>query len=140
MTEKEAKQLVCKYGLDVIFNPLTHKVVPIGEKFQYDYDQEADCLYISFGEPRPCLGKEKDGLILRFDINTDEFVGVTITSFKKKLAKVLRLKLVPIDMPEVDRETLGWAFSVLSMRKDEWIDRAKEYYDRLQATLDEKEK
>lgn len=45
----------------------------------WDYDREADTLYISFGEPRPALTLDLSGGILaRYLEKTKEFVGFTI--------------------------------------------------------------
>lgn len=45
----------------------------------WDYDREADTLYISFGEPRPALTLDLGGGILaRYLEKTKEFVGFTI--------------------------------------------------------------
>ena len=45
----------------------------------WDYDREADTLYISFGEPKPALTLDLGGGILaRYLEKTKEFVGFTI--------------------------------------------------------------
>jgi uncharacterized protein YuzE len=45
----------------------------------WDYDQEADILYISFGEPKPALTLDLGGGVLaRYLEKTKEFVGFTI--------------------------------------------------------------
>ena len=45
----------------------------------WDYDREADTLYISFGEPRPALTLDLGGGILaRYLEKNKEFVGFTI--------------------------------------------------------------
>ena len=50
----------------------------------YDYDQEVDVLYLSFGEPRPADDSEltDDDLIIRYD--NDEIIGVTILNASKR--------------------------------------------------------
>jgi uncharacterized protein YuzE len=49
------------------------------------YDEEADVLYISFGEPRPAEGLDiGDGTILRVDPKTDEVIGLTLLDFSKR--------------------------------------------------------
>ena len=46
---------------------------------EWDYDSEADVLYISFGKPRPAAGMDMgDGIIMRYDEKHDEIVGITI--------------------------------------------------------------
>jgi len=51
----------------------------------WDYDEEADVLYLSVGNPRPALGMDiGEGLILRYDAANNEVVpdldGATPTS------------------------------------------------------------
>ena len=49
------------------------------------YDEGADVLYISLGEPRPALGVDVgDGLIVRYDEETNEIVGVTIIGLRAR--------------------------------------------------------
>ena len=49
------------------------------------YDEGADVLYISLGEPRPALGVDVgDGLIVLYDEDTNEIVGVTIIGLRKR--------------------------------------------------------
>jgi uncharacterized protein YuzE len=45
----------------------------------WDYDREADALYISFGKPRPALTLDLgDGILARYLKKSEEFVGFTI--------------------------------------------------------------
>jgi len=57
------------------------------EKIDLDYDEEADVLYISFGEPREAKDsvEVEDGVIYR--ITNNEVVGITITDFKSRTVK-----------------------------------------------------
>jgi len=57
------------------------------EKIDLDYDEEADVLYISFGEPREAKDsvEVEDGVIYRLADN--EVVGITITDFKTRTLK-----------------------------------------------------
>lgn len=49
------------------------------------YDEGADVLYISLGEPRPALGVDVgDGLIVRYIEETNEIVGVTIIGLRER--------------------------------------------------------
>ena len=53
----------------------------------YDYDEKADVLYVSFGEPREaeCVELE-EGILLRIDMETKELVGYTIVHFRTRFA------------------------------------------------------
>jgi uncharacterized protein YuzE len=45
----------------------------------WEYDGDADSLYISFGKPRAAVGVDVgDGLVIRYDEMTKEVVGLTI--------------------------------------------------------------
>ncbi|MBS7611271.1 DUF2283 domain-containing protein [Candidatus Bathyarchaeota archaeon] len=57
------------------------------ERINLDYDEEADVLYISFGEPRKAQDsvEVEDGIIYR--IADNEIVGITITHFKARTLK-----------------------------------------------------
>jgi uncharacterized protein YuzE len=48
-------------------------------KIKWDYDAEADVLYISFGNPKNAEGVDiGEGTIIRIRPDTQEIVGVTI--------------------------------------------------------------
>jgi uncharacterized protein YuzE len=62
----------------------------IDQALNYDYDQEADVLYISKGHPRPSYSESlfnDYGIMARYDMDTDEFTGVTIINFYQRLKK-----------------------------------------------------
>jgi len=69
------------------------KIIPTGKKMESDYDEEADVLYLSFGEPRPATGIDfGDGIILRYDDGNGEVVGITIVGIKEFLLTSLKGK------------------------------------------------
>ena len=44
------------------------KILEKATKINWDYDEDADVLYLSIDEPRPALGMDAgDGVILRYD-------------------------------------------------------------------------
>lgn len=52
---------------------------------QWEFDEEADVLYISVGEPRPAVGTDiGDGVIVRYDEKKKEVVGITIIGFQAR--------------------------------------------------------
>jgi uncharacterized protein YuzE len=56
----------------------------------WDYDGEADVLYLSIGEPRPAVGVDiREGAILRYDEARKEVVGLTLIGLRAWLLKSL---------------------------------------------------
>lgn len=56
----------------------------------WEYDEEADVLYVSVGEPLPALGVDiGEGVILRYDEKKSEVVGLTVIGVKARLLKEL---------------------------------------------------
>ncbi len=55
-------------------------------ELQISYDDLADVLYISFGDPRPGIAVEvNDRNLVRVDPYTDEVVGITLLDFTSQL-------------------------------------------------------
>ncbi|MBF0518877.1 MAG: DUF2283 domain-containing protein [Nitrospirae bacterium] len=66
------------------------KILEKKENLNWDYDEEADVLYISVGEPAKALGMDiGEGVIMRYVENTSELVGVTIIGIKERFLKGL---------------------------------------------------
>ena len=52
------------------------------------FDEEADVLYISIGEPRPSVGTDiGEGTIVRFNEKSNEVTGITIIGFRERTLK-----------------------------------------------------
>ena len=52
----------------------------------WDYDGDADVLYLSVGEPRSAVGVDiGDGLVLRYDEGRNEVVGLTMMGLRARL-------------------------------------------------------
>ncbi|NJO53366.1 MAG: DUF2283 domain-containing protein [Leptolyngbyaceae cyanobacterium RM2_2_4] len=52
----------------------------------WDYDDEADVLYVSVGKPQPALGVDiGNGVILRYDEARNAVVGLTVIGLRAKL-------------------------------------------------------
>ena len=63
------------------------KDVPI----DWEYDGEADALYISFGAPKPATGVDiGEGVILRYDEKAREVVGLTIIGVGRRLEEYVQ--------------------------------------------------
>lgn len=56
----------------------------------WDYDDEADVLYLSIGEPQPAVGIDiGEGAILRYNETRQEVVGLTLIGLRTRLLKGL---------------------------------------------------
>ncbi len=71
----------------------TIKILEKKENLDWDYDEEADVLYISIGEPRKALGVDiGEGAIVRYIEATGEVVGLTLIGIKYRLLHSLKTK------------------------------------------------
>jgi len=61
--------------------------IPQADTINWSYDEEADVLYISFGDPRPAIAIDVDGVLIRYTEDTGEIVGVTIIGVGDMLTK-----------------------------------------------------
>jgi len=69
------------------------KILEKKENLNWDYDEEADVLYISIGSPRKALGIDiGEGVIVRYLEETGEVVGLTLLGVKERLLSVLSKK------------------------------------------------
>jgi uncharacterized protein YuzE len=56
----------------------------------WDYDEEADVLYLSIGEPRPAVGTDiGEGVIVRYDEARKEVVGLTLIGLRARFVNSL---------------------------------------------------
>jgi uncharacterized protein YuzE len=66
------------------------KILEKPATINWDYDEEADVLYLSIGEPRLAVGMDiGEGVILRYDEKRKEVVGVTLIGLRARLLKGL---------------------------------------------------
>lgn len=57
----------------------------------WEYDGEADTLYISFGKPRAALGVDVgEGVVVRYDEKAREIVGLTLIGVGKRLEECIK--------------------------------------------------
>lgn len=70
------------------------KVIPEKKKkIDWDYDEEADVLYLSFEKPRPSIGVDMgEGVILRYDEEKGEITGLTIIGIRSALMQAIKRK------------------------------------------------
>lgn len=67
------------------------KILETKENLNWDYDEEADVLYISIGKPRKALGIDiGDGAVVRYIEETGEVIGLTIIGMKERLINSLK--------------------------------------------------
>jgi len=60
------------------------------DRVSWDYDEEADVLYLSVGEPRPAVGVDVgEGVIARYDDANREVVGITLIGLRSRLLEEL---------------------------------------------------
>lgn len=60
------------------------------QNLNWDYDDEADVLYLSVGEPQKALGVDiGEGLVVRMDATEREVVGLTVVGLRSRLLKSL---------------------------------------------------
>jgi uncharacterized protein YuzE len=68
----------------------TLKILEKQENLNWDYDEEADVLYISIGKPKEALGIDiGDGNIVRYSEKSGEIIGLTILGVKEKVLSAL---------------------------------------------------
>jgi uncharacterized protein YuzE len=71
---------------------LNLKILEKKENLNWEYDDEADVLYISIGEPKPAEGFDiGTGVIARVDPETKELVGLTIIGLSEKILREIKL-------------------------------------------------
>ncbi len=66
------------------------KILEGKTNLQWDYDEEADVLYICVKKPRSALGVDiGDGVVVRYDAKKKEVVGLTIMGFRERTLQSL---------------------------------------------------
>lgn len=66
------------------------KILENPPEIDWDYDEEADVLYLSVGKPRPALGVDiGEGIIARYDEENKEVMGITLIGLRARLLKEL---------------------------------------------------
>ena len=59
----------------------------------WEYDEEADVLYIAVGKPRPAIGLDVgEGVIVRYDGKKQEVVGLSILGFRARTLQSLAVR------------------------------------------------
>jgi len=64
------------------------KILEKPEKIDWDYDEEADVLYISVGKPEPAIGIDiGEGVVVRYDETHKKVVGLTFIGLRDRVLK-----------------------------------------------------
>ena len=67
------------------------RILAKGKKIDWEYDEEADVLYLSLGKPRKATGVDiGQGVVVRYDEKKKEVVGLTLLGVRGKLLESLR--------------------------------------------------
>jgi len=67
------------------------KILEKKERVDWDYDEEADVLYLSIGKPRKATGVDiGQGVVVRYDEKKKEVVGLTILGVRARLVESLK--------------------------------------------------
>ena len=66
------------------------KILEKPAEINWEYDEEADVLYLSIGEPRMAVGMDiGEGVVLRLDETQNEVVGLTLIGLRARLMRSL---------------------------------------------------
>ena len=66
------------------------KILEGKPSLNWEYDEEADVLYISVGKPRPAVGLDiGQGVVVRYDQKKKEVVGLSILGFRTRTLQSL---------------------------------------------------
>ncbi len=75
----------------------------------FSYDQQADVLYIAFDKGRKASSVSlNDNLLLRFDAQTGEAIGLTILDFSRLMREPETLSLSRLDEFPAELQKLVW--------------------------------
>ena len=70
----------------------TVRILDKKEGVDWDYDEEADVLYLSIGKPRKATGVDIGrGVVVRYDEKKKEVVGLTILGVRARLVESLKM-------------------------------------------------
>ncbi len=66
------------------------KILEKPDSLRWDYDGEADVLYLTIGEPKPAVGVDiGEGIVVRYDEIEKQIVGLTLTGLRARVLKNL---------------------------------------------------
>ena len=66
------------------------KILEKPDSLRWDYDEDADVLYLSIGEPKPAVGVDiGEGIVVRYDESEKQIIGITLTGLRERVLKNL---------------------------------------------------
>lgn len=66
------------------------RILESKHNLDWDYDGEADVLYISVDTPKPAVGVDiGEGIVVRYDEARGEVVGISILGIREKMLREL---------------------------------------------------
>ena len=64
------------------------KILDKPDTIDWEYDEEADVLYLSVGAPKPAVGVDiGEGVVVRYDQVKNEVVGLTVLGLRERVIK-----------------------------------------------------
>jgi uncharacterized protein YuzE len=67
------------------------RILEKADRIDWDYDEEADVLYLSIGKPRKAVGIDiGDGVVVRYDEKKKEVVGLTVLGVRARLLESMK--------------------------------------------------
>lgn len=67
------------------------KILDKKENLNWEYDEDADVLYISIGKPHKAVGVDiGEGAVIRYREETGEVVGLTLIGVKERLLRSIK--------------------------------------------------
>ena len=64
------------------------KILDKPDTIDWEYDEEADVLYLSVGAPKPAVGVDiGEGVVVRYDEVKNEVVGLTVLGLRERVTK-----------------------------------------------------
>ncbi len=71
------------------------KILERSQAITWEYDEDADVLYLSVGEPQPAVGLDAgEGVIVRYNEVRKEVVGLTLLGLRTRLLRGLSIQMV----------------------------------------------
>ena len=67
------------------------KILQKADRLNWEYDEDADVLYLSLGKPRKAAGVDiGHGVVVRFDEKKKEVTGLTVLGVRARIVQFLK--------------------------------------------------